>query len=283
MSKGGTDPHQEQLAAELQGWVRAIEASGRAILPDSGNQLLQTIVEAAARLFGAAASSIALLDEAQQTLTFRVATGAGAKEVVGMSIPVGQGIAGYVVMSGQPLAVSSVQEDPRFARDTAQKTGYVPKSILAMPLLYGERPIGVIEVLDKIDAASFGMQDMELLGIFARQAAIAIRTTQHQQHLGQALLAGLRRLSGEGTMPEMPELERALEETATASRVLGEAEGSGGTTQLLALADILGSLSQLGPDEWEVCVKVLTSFAEYASSRRGLLPRTGDTDAERLE
>jgi len=273
MSTGTTDPREDALAAELRRWVHTVEASGRAILPDSGNELLQTIVEAAARLFGAAASSIALLDETQQKLTFRVATGAGAKEVVGMSIAVGQGIAGYVVMSGQPLAVSSVQEDPRFARDTAQKTGYVPRSILAMPLLYGDRAIGVIEVLDKIDAASFGMQDMELLGIFARQAAIAIRTTQHQQHVGQALLAGMRRLVGEGATPEMPELERVLE----------EAEEPGGTASILALADILGSLSQLGPDEWDVCIKVLTTFAEYARSRGRFLSPTGDTDAEGLE
>ena len=267
------DQREDSLAADLRRWVQTVEASGRAILPDSGEELLQTIVEAAARLFGAAASSIALVDEAQQTLTFRVATGAGAKEVVGMSIPVGQGIAGYVVMSGQPLAVSSVQEDPRFARDTAQKTGYVPRSILAMPLLYGDRPIGVIEVLDKIDAASFGMQDMELLGIFARQAAIAIRATQHQQHVEQALLAGIRRLVGEGATPPMPKLERVLEAT----------EEPEGTTSILALADILGSLSQLGPDEWDVCIQILTTFAEYARSRGRFLPQSGGTDAERLE
>ncbi len=65
----------------------------------------------------------------------------------------------------------------------------------------------------------------------------------------------------------MPGLERVLEETATASRALGETEEPGGTTSILALADILGSLSQLGPDEWDVCIKVLTTFAEYARSR----------------
>jgi GAF domain-containing protein len=261
MSTGTTDPREESLAAELRRLVQAIEASGHAILPDSGNELLQTVVEAAARLFGAAASSIALLDVEQQMLEFRVATGAGAKEVVGMRIPMSQGIAGYVVMTGQPIAVSSVQEDPRFARETARKTGYVPRSILAMPLLYGDRPIGVIEVLDKIDAASFGMQDMELLGIFARQAAIAIRASMHQQHLSQALLAGIRRLVEGSAPPALSEVERVLTET----------EEPGGATQILALADILGSVSELGPAEREVCLKILTTFAEYAESRSGLL------------
>lgn len=258
MSTGKADQREDTLAAELRRWVQAIEASGRAILPDPGNELLQTIVEAAARLFGAAASSIALLDEAQQTLQFRVATGAGAEVVVGMRIPVGEGIAGYVVMTGQPLAVSSVQEDPRFARETARKTGYVPRSILAMPLLYEDRAIGVIEVLDKIEAASFGLQDMELLGIFARQAAIAIRASMHEQHLGQALLWGIRRLVEEGDAPEMPRLEQALAETEPAL---------GGAAEILALADILGTLSRAGPAERQACLDILTTFAKYAQSR----------------
>ncbi len=258
MSTSKADQHEDTLGAELRRWVQAIEVSGRAILPDPGNELLQTIVEAAARLFGAAASSIALVDEAQQTLQFRVATGAGAQEVVGMRIPVGEGIAGYVVMTGQPLAVSSVQEDPRFARETARKTGYVPRSILAMPLLYGDRAIGVIEVLDKINAASFGIQDMELLGIFARQAAIAIRASLHDQHLGRALLWGVRRLVEEGGTPEMPELEQALAET----------EQSGdGAAEIVALADIFGTLSKLGQAERQACLDILTTFSEYAQSR----------------
>ena len=49
--------------------------------------------------------------------------------------------------------------------------GMTLKSILAMPLIVDDRVIGVMEVLDKISASSFGMQDMELLGIFARQRA----------------------------------------------------------------------------------------------------------------
>ena len=257
MSTSTADQREDTLAAELRSWVRATEASGRAILPDSGNELLQTIVEAAARLFGAAASSIALLDEAQQTLQFRVATGAGAQEVVGMRIPVGEGIAGYVVMTGQPLAVSGVQEDPRFARETARKTGYVPRSILAMPLVHEDQVIGVIEVLDKIDAASFGIQDMELLGIFARQAAIAIRASAHHQRLGEALLHGIRRLV-EGGGSEMPQVERALAETEQAPA---------GVAEILALADIFGTLSSLGQAERQACLDILTTFAEYAQSR----------------
>jgi GAF domain-containing protein len=258
MNEGTSNASERRLAEGLRRLVRAIEASGRAILPSSDDKFLQTVVEAAARLFGAAASSIALVDEAGQALQFQVATGAGAEEVMGMRIPIDQGIAGYVAMTGQPMAVSSVQEDPRFARETAKKTGYVPRSILAMPLICDDRVIGVIEVLDKINAPSFGMQDMELLGIFARQAAIAIRASQQYQHLGEALLRGVQRLVEEDTSAEMREVQQTLAESAEAQE---------GMDEIMALADIFASVANLGDAERQACLKVLSAFAEYANAR----------------
>jgi GAF domain-containing protein len=258
MNEATPDASERRLADGLRRLVRAIEASGRALLPGSDDELLQTVVEAAARLFGAAASSIALVDEGQQMLQFRVATGAGSEEVVGMRIPIDEGIAGYVAMTGQPMAVSSVQEDPRFAREAAQKTGYVPRSILAMPLVCDDRVIGVIEVLDKINAPSFGMQDMELLGIFARQAAIAIRASQQYEHVGEALLRGIRRLAEEDGSDEMQHVQQTLAETA---------EASTGTDEIMALADIFASIADLGDAERQACKQVLSAFAEYAHSR----------------
>jgi GAF domain-containing protein len=248
------------LARALRRLVLAIEASGRAILPDSGEELLQTIVDAAARLFGAAASSIALVDDRQRTLEFRVATGVGREQVLGMRIPIDQGIAGYVAMTGQPMAISDVQQDPRFAQKTAEKTGYVPRSILAMPLLIEDRVIGVIEVLDKINAPSFGMQDMELLGIFARQAAIAIHAAQQYQRLGQALVQGLRELAAEEGNARVQETLQALAEPAQ--------EDDAGD-DLMAMATVLASVGKLGPAERRACLQVLAAFAGYAESRAG--------------
>ncbi|HEX9013838.1 MAG TPA: GAF domain-containing protein, partial [Anaerolineaceae bacterium] len=99
------------LREQLLRLLRAIDASGRAVLPRQDQALLQSIVEAAARIFGAAAASIALVDEAGETLEFVVSYGAGSEAVVGMRIPVNRGIAGYVAMTGQPLATSNVQKD----------------------------------------------------------------------------------------------------------------------------------------------------------------------------
>jgi GAF domain-containing protein len=246
----------EQSAA-LRRLILAVEASGQAILPGSGEELLQTIVEAAARIFGAAAASIALRDEQGQALEFRVAYGAGRDEVIGLRIPAGQGIAGYVAATGQPMAISDVGQDTRFARATAEKTGYVPRSILAMPLLLDDRVIGVIEVLDKINAAAFGMQDMELLALFARQAALAIAISQRYDQLGAALSARILELLGP-------------EDSARLAPGLKPELRSAESEDVLRLARLFNAISGLGDAERRACLQILDAFAGYVRGRPGL-------------
>ncbi len=242
------------LRGQLLHLLEAVEASGRAVLPRQDGELLLLVVEAAARIFGAAAASIALVDEAGQYLEFRVSYGAGNESLVGMRIPINQGIAGYVAITGQPLAVSNVRTDPRFSKDFAQSTGYVPQSILAMPLISGERVIGVMEVLDKISAPSFGMQDMELLGIFARQAAIAIHQAQQVSRLDAAFLRELRQLAGQhDDAGLLKDLLDGLAQT-----------GNGEGEQLKAVADVFYALNLLGEAEQRACFEVLSAFARYA-------------------
>lgn len=249
---------ENQLSEQLGRLLRSIESGGRAILPRSNEALLQSIVEAAARIFGAAAASIALVNEKEQTLEFRVAYGAGNQEIIGMRIPLDKGIAGYVAMTGQPIAASNVQRDARFNKDFAQSTGYVPRSILATPLLLDDRVIGVMEVLDKIDAPSFGLQDMELLGMFANQAAIAIHQSQQFDQLGEALVQGLKRLATSDLSVDSAELMSVLEKSRGDNRQ---------TEDLLALADLFNDISGLGESERKACLQILQTFAAYARSR----------------
>ena len=140
---------QDRSFEMLQDLARTATDLGPALAPAGHEELLRSITEAAKNIFEAAACSLALLDDAQEELTFYVASGAGAEDVIGMRVPVGQGIAGWVVSSGQPIEIADVTRDPRFARDVAETTGYVPRAILAMPLETERAMLGVIEVLDR--------------------------------------------------------------------------------------------------------------------------------------
>ncbi|WP_049570320.1 GAF domain-containing protein [Nonomuraea sp. SBT364] len=136
-------------------------------------RLLQSVVEVARHMFGAAASSIFLVEPETGDLIFEAVSGEGEKELVGSRFPAGTGIAGWVAASGQPMVADDVAEVAPFARDAAESTGYVPRTIMAAPLIRFEECVGVLEVLDRTASRS-ELDDMELLGLFATQAACAL-------------------------------------------------------------------------------------------------------------
>ncbi len=249
--------NQNNLEEMFRKLLRAIEASGRAILPSSNIDLLQSIVETAARIFGAAAASIALMDAEAGELEFKVAHGAGNENVIGMRIPLDKGIAGYVAMTGQPIAISDVRQDARFNQDFAESTGYVPQSILATPLLWEDRVIGVMEVLDKIDSPSFNMEDMDLLSLFAHQASIAIHQSQQFDRIDDALIRGIEAI-----------LEREIsgEDIEASFGFLAEGDLDESGEDLLHLAELFNSISELGASERRACFQILKAFRDYANA-----------------
>lgn len=250
--------NEERLSEQLQRLLMSIEASGRAILPKSSDELLKSIVDAAARIFGAAAASILLVNEAEEALEFKVAFGPANRDLVGTRFPYDKGIAGYVFMTGMPIATSNVREDKRFNQEFAKSTGYVPNSILATPLISSDdRVIGVMEVLDKINETSFDLQDMELMGMFAQQAAMAIDQSQQINKIQESLVNGLKRLIKADKAHDSTELKTVLDDSLKDSDQM---------IDLLELADLFNQIGALGDAERKVCIQVLSAFAEYRKS-----------------
>jgi GAF domain-containing protein len=155
--------------------------------------LLQSVVDVARAIFNAKASSIFLYDEATDELVFEAVAGEGAETLIGQRFPSSTGVAGWVLVTRQPLVIEDVTEDPRFSKDIAESTGYVPKGLMAVPLLHDEQSLGVLEVLDRPQRAQFSLMEMDLLGLFANQAAIALSLLQRARQ-AEAVLGE----SGEG-------------------------------------------------------------------------------------
>jgi GAF domain-containing protein len=169
--------------------LRAAVAAGVLGAEEGYRSLLRSVVEVARAIFGAKASSIFLLDEETDELVFEAVAGEGEETLVGRRFPSSTGIAGWVLVTRQPLVIEDVLEDPRFGREAAQSTGFVPKGLMAVPLLHEERALGVLEVLDRPQEAEFSLQEMDLLGLFANQAAIALDLLQRARR-AQAALEG---------------------------------------------------------------------------------------------
>ncbi|TML53059.1 MAG: GAF domain-containing protein [Actinobacteria bacterium] len=168
--------------------LHAAVAAGVLGADESYRALLQSIVEVARAIFGARASSVFLHDTETDELVFEAVAGEGSDELVGRRIPSSTGIAGWVLVTRQPLVLEDVSKDPRFARDAAESTGYVPKALMSVPLLHEERALGVLQVLDRPMRAGFTLQEMDLLGLFGNQAAIALDLLQRARQ-AQAVLA----------------------------------------------------------------------------------------------
>jgi GAF domain-containing protein len=185
--------------------LQAAVAAGVVGSEESHRALLNAIVEVARSIFGARASSILLLDEATEELVFEAVVGEGEDELLGMRFPAGKGIAGWVLATRTPLVIEDVRTDPRFATDVAEGTGYVPSGLMAAPLIHDEEALGVLEVLDRPDASLFSLQEMELLGLFANQASIAVDLLQRSRKAERVLGAE------EGELAVVARLARAVD------------------------------------------------------------------------
>lgn len=140
-------------------------------------ELLTAIVATTRERLRAAACSVALLEG--EELVFRAAAGVGAAEVIGMRLLVGRGIAGWTVASGQAIAVADVHADQRFDREAAASTGYLPTTILAVPIEDDEGPVGVLEVLDREPEA----KEIEIAALAAEQVVRVLELVRgHAAH-----------------------------------------------------------------------------------------------------
>jgi GAF domain-containing protein len=256
-SSPSKDDLAQALAIVRAGAERAAVA-GR-LHPDGEQRLLQSIVDATVRLFDAEAASIALFERNPDRLEFKVAAGPQGAGAIGKSVKPSQGIAGFVFSSGQALALSDVASDPRFDRKTAEKTGYVPRSIAAVPLTDEQGTHGVLQVLDKKGTATFDMRDMELIGVFAAQAATAIAVTRAQRELPILLRAAFNRATN-GTLTDA-QLD-ALVTAAAADLDLDE------ESPFWQLADQVAELRTLGEPELTLVSDMLAAVAANAAARR---------------
>ena len=182
--RAALDVHPEKRFASVEAFAAALGAqlgapAGESLaisLPDASAEadLLESIVRTAAGIFEAAAASVALVDEASGELVYQAAWGAGADEILGVRLAPGAGITGAVVASGTGEAVTDCRSDPRFAAAIAANTGYVPHTMLVVPLRRGKQVMGALAVLDRRDAGSYGAHDVPRAALFADLAVAAL-------------------------------------------------------------------------------------------------------------
>jgi signal transduction histidine kinase len=135
-------------------------------------ELLTSVLELSTKVVDAESASLLLLDEKTQELYFDVALGLGP-EAAKVRLKLGQGIAGSVAKSRKPEIINAVRQDPRWSPAMDAQSGFVTRSILAVPMLIKGHLVGVLEAINK-NGEGFTEADRLAFEAFASQAAVAI-------------------------------------------------------------------------------------------------------------
>lgn len=176
-----------RLVAESQRSIRELSALNR--IQASINSTLETdwvlqlTMQEVQELFRVEKCSLLLVDEQTNELFFQVALGTQPDQKIRFNV--NEGIAGWVVRTGQPALVNDVRADPRWYSQPDTVTGFTTRSILALPLKARDKTIGVIELINKLQGV-FTEQELELLDSIANSVAGAIENARLFGELNKA-------------------------------------------------------------------------------------------------
>jgi signal transduction histidine kinase len=181
------------MVSEKEERLRTIREIGGLLVqaPDMAH-LPRALIHRVMELVGGEASSVLLVDKKIGQLVFQMSLDWRGQEISGdmkgLTVPPGRGIAGQAVKRRQPMIVPDVRESPHFYPGIDEITGFKTNSVLAVPMLYEDEVIGVIEVVNKCDGAPFTKEDARLVEAIVSFAAIAVQNAIYLEQLEEALV-----------------------------------------------------------------------------------------------
>ena len=157
-----------RVLSELQDLIQRLTPDSNVI------SLLDDLLASALTVIGASDGSLLLVDDETKELVFAVVHGEARERLTGYRLPPGKGIAGWVAVNRSPLVLRDVRDDPRFYPGVDETLGFQTRTLACVPLLDGERVVGVIEAINKLSDREFSDDDHDLLIVVGQLAAVAI-------------------------------------------------------------------------------------------------------------
>jgi transcriptional regulator with GAF, ATPase, and Fis domain len=246
----------KNVNASVEGQLRrallAVEIADS--LTDPLSRSIKNLLQLAADSVNSAGASVLVRDGNEGGLRFMAASGAVGEKLVNLKVPPGEGIAGFVFSSGQPMVVAD--SEGRIWRGADQKTGFETKTVLATPLRVEDEIVGVLEFVNRTgDQASFSPADMDQAAHFAD--AIATLVDAHEraslvEKLFERLIGGLRGNS-DGEIYSRKKLRRWLSEMRSAPE----------HRDLIQIAVALRDVAARGDAERELCREMLDALSRF--------------------
>lgn len=139
---------------------------------------LQWVIYLCTNAVDAAAGSVLLLTQDEQSLEFYAVEGDKSEALSKFTMPADKGIAGFVLREKKPVIVNDCRSNPYFYDQIDSKTDFTTKNMIAAPLIAGEETIGVIEVINKNNDMSFSKHDADLVMLIANEVSYAVRNAR---------------------------------------------------------------------------------------------------------
>lgn len=235
--------------------------------------LLRGIVNAATELTDTQEASILLVDPSTGELRFEAASNLTRAEMEAIPVPLVGSLAGWVVTHGEPVLVEDARSDARWFARVDKTTQFITRNLLAVPMNLHNKPIGVVEAINKQDDHSWTQEDVDTLSALADQAAIAVQNARLFQqsdfiaemvHELRTPLAALKASAALLLRPTLPphmrdDIVRTMQQETDRLNML--------TTDFLDLARLESGRTRLHIDEFDIqdliddCVNVVASRA----------------------
>jgi putative nucleotidyltransferase with HDIG domain len=150
---------------------------------DKLNTIVAGIINLTQSAIHPGASTLVLLNDAQQELYFQYATGPTAKQLKRLHIGRQSGIASWVIRNNKPMLVNNPEKNRGYYRLISNATGFRTLNAIAVPLVIQEKVIGVIEALNKANGTPFSNVDLKAIMDVANVAAMTIEGCKTENYL----------------------------------------------------------------------------------------------------
>jgi len=245
------DITESDLTSRLRRLVETVDIAN--LLTEPLTSSLEYLLRTSSAELDSAEASVLVREADTGDLRFLVATGSVADQLIGMTVPAGKGIAGFVLVSGQPMAVSDVGEESTFYAEVDKHTGYKTETILAVPLRFQDEIIGVLEYINRTGSsagAPFTPDEMDRAGVYANAVASLVNAYEASRLI--------RNLSNRS-------LAEANESDLSAVRGwLAELRESPEHKERLDLALLVRELASRGDAERRLCKEMLEAVIRFS-------------------
>jgi signal transduction protein with GAF and PtsI domain len=226
------------------------------LLTDPLVRSIRDLLTVSATQIKSAEASVLIRDGDQGDLRFLAAIGSVAEQLLDMKIPAGKGIAGFVLSSGQPMAVSDVGHDETFYAEVDKKTGFSTQSILATPLTHNGEIIGVLEYINRVGDPPFEPftpEEMDKAALFADAVASLVNAYES---------AKLFRDLGQKVLQDDADID-----VTEVRQWLDGLRDSAEHREMMDLAVMLREIAGRGDAERELCRDVLEAILKFSDSK----------------